>query len=341
MGLCCSKRLRKQLDCAFIPTDIQDMERYRAIRQDGEGYCPMRLSSGLCALHKECGEKALPSICRYYPRAVRQKYSYECSCSASCEKVAEILIYRRDKLVFEEIRLCFDFKLPALTHDQAHSETYKKLRAVCIKLLQDRSMPLKNRLVRLGYFIFEAHKLPFAALGATIEQLAQDSIGIYEQCDALGEGQSGFDTQRKISEWFEDYSVSLNEYRESVERLLSGEAGEQSYATARARFEELFPDWEIVFENLLVNHIFYEQYPFVEGNTNIRDAYSALCGMYAFLRYMTIGYVYGKESVDAFADVIAASFRVIEHSSFYKKVIMMLKAENRAGLNGLLPLLNC
>lgn len=320
--------------------DNRTAERYAYIKPTWEGFCPLMMPDGLCALHKEYGEKILPSVCRYFPRAPRNKYSYECSCANSCEKTLETLFSMQQPLTFEQRELSFDFAEILEFHGGDKSNVYNKLREICFTIMQDRSIPLSERLHKLGVFSEEAKSIPLIKLEAEIERLM-------DRCDKLvpytcndTDCVEGFIFIRKIAEWFMTNTVSLNEYAEEIENVFNASEGKKNYLHAKERFSKLFPKWEIMFENMLINHVFYEQFPFAEGINGVWEAFTALSGVYAFVRYLALGYMFNKESIEDLIDICVSAFRVIEHSPFYKKANIMLKGEGLNSLSSLLPIIN-
>jgi len=319
VGLSCSKRMRKKLDCAFTASENRDRERYVTVRKDSEGYCPLRLTDGLCGLHKEFGEKVLPSICRYYPRAPRGKYAYECSCTGSCERVLEMLLQRKDKITFEERILSFEMTEPVPSKDSDKKEIYKIIRKITFDVLQDRTKTIKERLDELGILFNKINKTPYSEMKEKIENLRYDDLNDFPSFNELT-----FIKQKKIADWFLENVESLNEFKDDIEKAYCGE--NNNYVVAKENFEKLFTEYEIIFENLLINHLFYSGFPFPEGCNNLLEAYSALIGIYAFLRYLIYGYMKEKNSLNDLIDVTGAAFRVIEHSPFYKTLNLILKS---------------
>lgn len=102
LGLDCSPGLRARLDGAFHAADAPSPERYAQISHNWLGDCPMQREDGLCALQCECGETALPAVCRRYPRGARGLFDRECACSNSCEAVLEMFWDREAPLGFVE-----------------------------------------------------------------------------------------------------------------------------------------------------------------------------------------------------------------------------------------------
>lgn len=319
LGLNCSKKLRKNLDTAFYPADRRDNERYALFRKKEDGDCPLRLNDGLCGLQKECGEGILPSVCRYYPRAVRGGYAYECSCSGSCEKVIEMLFARENKLNFEERLLAFDLNTDF--KDTLKKDFYISVRKDCLDILQNRDCGLPQRLRNLGVYLRALYN---GNDDKVLPKHNKTSFPLSEK----NQNNQGFDIIKKVSLWFEENCASLGEYGSVVESVY----GEVGYDKACLDFNELFPKWEIMFENLLANHLFYERFPFSNKYEDLKESYFSLCGVYAFLRYMGIGYTFANQSLDSLTDVVAAAFRVIEHSGFDKNVAILLYSE---GINTL------
>lgn len=64
----CSPELRRKLDTSLHLADDPTPERYAELLPNWEGHCPLQRADGLCALQAECGEDAISSTCRYYPR---------------------------------------------------------------------------------------------------------------------------------------------------------------------------------------------------------------------------------------------------------------------------------
>ncbi|NLO64650.1 MAG: hypothetical protein GX095_05370 [Clostridiales bacterium] len=309
LGLNCSKKLRKKLDVSFYIAENPHPQRYAVFKKTGEGDCPLRQKDGLCGLHKECGEEVLPGICRYYPRAPRGGYAFECSCSGSCEKVIELLMARKDKIGLKEVTLTFDLStVPPLISDENTREIYKKTRIDCLSIIQDRDYPLPVRIRRIGEYL--------------------KSLGGGPAPDESGRDfAKEFETAKAAFMRIEESSVSLGGYAAVVEDVF---ADINAYPEVKARFEALFPDWEIMLENLMVNHIFYEKFPFSDCYSNFSEAFYSLCGAYTFLRYMGMGYTYRYPSTDALADVWASALRVIEHSGFDRNIAYLFK---RGGVN--------
>lgn len=86
------------------------------------------------------------------------------------------------------------------------------------------------------------------------------------------------------------------------------------YLAARDDFEARFPDWPVWFEHLLINHMFFVQFPFQDRPESIGEEFVALCAVYALLRFLALGTRPADQT--ALVDTSAALFRLIDHTSF-------------------------
>lgn len=340
LGAECSPELKQRLDLALHISDHPSPEGYAHILPRYDGQCPLRLADGRCGLHAEMGEEALAAVCRLYPRGVRTGEVHECSCANSCEAVVELLRHRQEPLRFEYLPL--DFDLPEAPPRRFHFETAgreQEIRLWLIARLQDRRYCLPRRMQLLG-----------EALSAMNEALTQKD---HRRVDALlsgeealptpaelpaGAAQLGFGLQAagRMLELMDARSDSIRAYGERAicyfrgGDVLDDEAAAcQRYTTARAHFERLVPDWENWLEQLLVNHMFFAQFPFQDRPVDLSDEYAALCAVYILLRFLLLGNLADQAAGDRAqihaVDVATAAFRLIDHTEFDRYAAPALK----------------
>lgn len=147
LSVTCSPELRRKLDTSLHLADDPTPERYAELLPNWEGHCPLQRADGLCALQAECGEDAISSTCRYYPRGIRTMDDDECSCSASCERVVEMLLHRLPPMTFRRMRLSFAMPLPPRETDAALTAETRQLRRDVVTMLQAREVPLASRMM--------------------------------------------------------------------------------------------------------------------------------------------------------------------------------------------------
>ncbi|MBQ9959348.1 MAG: flagellin lysine-N-methylase [Oscillospiraceae bacterium] len=294
LGMECSEELSARLARSFYIPRGATPERYALLNHDWQGNCPLRAENGMCALQLELGEDAIPDICRLYPRSVRSEFAEACL-SNSCERVVEMLAERESPIRFVDIELqdiAADRELPSRL----------ALRMQCIGLLQDRRSTLADSLDSVGRLLS----------GQTAE-----TRPLHELLAVM----------RQFAETYEEISVSL---QQCCRTALDSLPTEQAYREADARLSARFPSLELLLENLFVNHLFYEKFPFSETEETETQEYVSLCGMYGFLRYLLVGNEAVLTNRDALTDLLAATFRMMSHTRFYYNAHLLL---HRAGMD--------
>lgn len=330
LSMSCPAKIRRQLDGAFHPADAPSPERYAMITPKFDGDCPLHQENGWCGLQVNCGEDALPAICRRYPRNVRLRGGiYECSCSNSCERTLELLFESKDPLTCIEKEFAFDIPEPEETLGAKEIALYAPLRTKIISLLNDRSKPLPVRLSQLGRLITAAMD-HHENTGMTTPDLPQINYNT----------RATLPVQHELLHTLEETSPALAYEEPLVECPLKLGAGEhvtdesvQRYEQNAKRFNEILPDNERYFEQMLTHHIFYEGFPFSDARMDMWHAYMALCGCYALLRLTAVGAVQDKtpNAINDFIDLMSRVFRAVEHSRFDWNAAVTL---NRLGWTG-------
>ena len=314
LGIKCSDKLRVRLDCALKICLEPSNVSYKQISTDWHGICMLHREDGLCALQVELGESNLPEVCKLYPRSTKNLTEiYNCSCSNSCEEVVELLLDLKKTLLFEEKDLLIEpeFIINLSTNKY---ECCKK----SISIIQDRSLSLPERFITLGNFLYgtdiylaRPDNLSFAfQLLDVLDQYFEDSISICVYCKA-SQTYFGIDGKEKLSA--EDLNTILLKYTSASEHL-----------------ESILPDWQILFEQLIVNHMFYNNFPYSDNLLKVNDAFLSLTTMYSFLRFNLLGYMSDKTNSENLADYLAAMFRLIEHSNFKQIAFLLIIKEKYA-----------
>ena len=99
----------------------------------------------------------------------------------------------------------------------------------------------------------------------------------------------------------------------------------EKYMEARSHFESVLPKWDIWFEHMMVNHMFFARFPFQDRPVSLPDEFIALCAVFAMLRFLGIGHMRNLTEESAFTDVAAAVFRLVDHTSFDRYAARMMK----------------
>ena len=80
-----------------------------------------------------------------------------------------------------------------------------------------------------------------------------------------------------------------------------------------------------MFEQVIVNHVFFERFPFSDRHENMWDEYLSLCAGYGLLRFLAVSWMSDKSDEADLVDVCAATFRLIDHSSFDWNAAVLLE----------------
>ena len=326
----CSPELRRKLDISLHILPHPTEEGYAQIVPGYNGTCPIRMEDGRCRIQAELGEEKLAYICRLFPRGVRAKDDFECSCANSCEAVVEIFMDHPDPLNF--VRMPLGFDLPEIKERQNIFETAGRgqdIRLYYIKIIQDRKQKLPERLMTLGIALQKVEKALKTNDRAEIDKLLASEPEHFGQVIEK-QTQEQFDAGMKIArfmvEQVDERSQTVKNYGEEALRWFAlGNNSIGRYYSAAANFESVIPDWEIVFEHLLVNHMFFEQFPFQDRPVPVKDEFLAICGVYTLMRFLSVGWMAVHPSREDFVDVCAALFRLISHTSFDRFAAYMLK----------------
>jgi hypothetical protein len=325
VGLPGTKKLREKIDRAFCPLSNPTPERYAEISHNYRGDCPLHMENGYCAIQYHFGEDVLPSVCRYYPRGPRTDYAMECSCANSCEKTLELLFENDDLITFETKEL--EFRMPCGEHnltveDQAF---YVRVRAFCFGILEKRSFSLPTRMLMIGKVLSALdadRQVDLLSIDLTVPSYAKDIPFTY-------------DVLFNISRWFIENSRSISDDCSENEAFYRDGNWLEKYESTLKHFDQILPNQEILFEKMLINNLFFRQFPFQAFSGTLTDAFISLCGTYLFIRYLSICLMRDRNGLEDFIDLMAKTFRVITHTSFERNIMILLKNENAADLESL------
>ena len=320
LGLDCSAELRTRMDRGLHLSLQPTEDAYAQILPRYDGVCPLHMEDGRCALHAECGGDALALVCRLYPRGMRTGENLEASCANSCEAVIELLLDRDAPITF--VPLLLETLLPPMQrrhHFNAQGRE-QAIRLWLIALLQQRNIPLAQRLLHLGQALHAAEQAldqqDFARLDALLA--GQEAIPL-PAFPMPGHDQllAGLDIVERLLDTLDQSSASLRAYVEKALRYFrTAPEPFAAYEAAARRMSALLPQWETWLEHLLVNHMYFTQFPFQDRPVPLRDEYLTLTAVYALLRCLLMGCLAENGTVTRAVDVAAAAFRLVEHTSF-------------------------
>ncbi len=312
IGLNCSPELRRRLDGGIYMLESPTNERYAEFAKNYIGDCKMHGDDGLCTVQCECGEDCLPSVCRYYPRSPKTLHGDECSMSASCEGVCELLMKRKAPIGFKKVELEFKYYLPQKKDDFITS-SYEKVRKMYIGVLQDRSISFSERMKK----VVMASEIIAPALNnqssENLDEMLAECESLNEKNDCSAYNRETFETVRHIIKRLCE-RFPLDDYSERINNTTYAE-----YEEKQKKFSEFYPDAEIISEQLFVNHVFYMGFPYIIGVGAVLDCNTAamsLAALYAVWRAIAVTCT-ESGSFEELSDITSEVFKMAETSNYY------------------------
>ena len=322
LGIECSAELRGRLDRSMHLVDRPTEDEYAQFSMRYDGECALRLPDGRCSLHAELGPENLSDVCDLYPRGIRTIPGYECSCAASCEAVLELLIRQKEPMAFTHES--HTLRMPRKEKRLAKFETLGReadIRLWFIRIMQDRSRSLPYRLAKLGDSVYRMNEALQAKDAAKVESLLEHGVDGNLMMDTGAVDAEhllhGLGIVEKMIDCLDGRSDSIRDLGETALAYFgTGRDALENYGIAKEHFESAFPDWEIFFEHMMVNHMFFSQFPYQDRPEKLMEEFVALCAVYVLLRFLSVGCMNEKTEESDLIDICAALFRLVEHTEF-------------------------
>lgn len=286
-----------------------------------EGRCAFLNEENLCDIYQEAGKNMLCKTCRTYPRHIEEfEGNREISLSLSCPEAARIILSCKNRVQFLTVE-----KLGEEEYENFDFFLYTKLtdtRDLVIKILQDRSRPMK---IRMAMVLALGHDLQRRIHSGQLF-LVDDLLKRYEKDGAFDRMEKKIkpyhisSTGRNIlvQELFEildELEILKKDWPDYVKNL---EAELEKNPSFQAN-----EDWEIWMEQLMIYFIFtyfcgavYDENAY--GKVKLAVVSTLLIGELAKgLSLKKQGDISEKRAEPDIADVIEAAYRYskeIEHS---------------------------
>lgn len=266
------------------------------------GVCPLLGEDGLCQLQKEKGHRALPHVCRTYPRGEQYMASgcMERSLSPSCEAVLELLWNLPEGIEFRSAPLPKGQQRYLNLHTQSPMPLWFPLvREWCVDLLQNRRFTLPQRIWLMGLGLQEltesgadiqrwverAAVLPDSVNASDILPTGSQQLVIFlSSCVRTLAGiRSSDPILRSVkSEALGALKLETHEAAGNITIPLG------PYQEIRARFEEVFKDRDYFMENLMTAVFFHLQMPQMGTKEDLWKGYVNFCNLYAVYRFLAV-----------------------------------------------------
>lgn len=313
--------------------------------------CAMLNADGLCALQAECGAGVLPNTCKIFPRLlIAADTTLFRSCTAGCPEIMKELVLRGNVLTFTlyEEKIINKLRILERINNDLHPQTghYLQILEVCIDLLQNRTVSLRERIMRLG--------MAMRALDA----LEQDELQNGVQTDGFNKWKQQYDALSAIEQStidFEEIDVGktllnnatlaykictaennalLNETMDRVMKTMSITRSQVSpsaamtnteghtlvgvnvnldaYRQARIAFYQAC-DVDAMMENIMINYLVGSGFPLT--GKGIWPSYLYFCQLYSYLHFVAVGsYTKEDHNLDGMIRDLTICYRSLVHN---------------------------
>jgi|GEM_PF-1041896 len=260
-----------------------------------DGSCPFMTENCLCSIQRKHGEEFLSQTCLSYPR---QLYNFgeivERTLTPTCPLAADLILRKEKRLDFETVPL----KLPGWTKGNlvvGRTKVPEKIfpciidiQLTAISILQERRLSIDERLIILGYYLFQAEEI-----------IQRDELSLIETLNKIYTSEEFFLNQ--MPQLIDSVHFQILEFAEIIFGVLNKIYGDDKILKTEGNgkyiekfckafgvtfggelnFRELAENYfdlleirkvfvennQVAFENYLVNDFFGGVYPFkIEGS---------------------------------------------------------------------------
>ncbi|MFT4412560.1 flagellin lysine-N-methylase [Fredinandcohnia humi] len=344
-------------------------EQFAELTLDTESYCPLLNKDRLCSVHIERGESFLPNLCATFPKVTNLiNGNYESSGTLSCPEIARLALLDSNGITFEEIdesievRHIIYHKLNTDSQKSSYIDRYYflELRSFSIKLLQDRKLPLSDRLLILGLFLEQVKERIAMNAESGIQCLISEYTKLVKG-DGLREKINNFPTsirkQMETGRKFIDMGLFTGlkdkRYIECILEVLEGLEFTNNNLEQKSidLYKEIYRNsytpfllkHEHILENYAVSYCFKNLFP-INKNNDVFDSYCLLIANFSLIKMLIIGLM--AKYKDSFNNshvvkVIQTHTRNVEHHPQHlDQIIEFLKLEQRNSLSEMAILIN-
>lgn len=291
---------------------------YAEFRVTEEGRCAFHTPEGLCRLQLECGGETLPRVCRVFPRREAcSPAALERSLSPACEGVLGLLWDLKEGVDFWEEPLKKEDQR-MFTPASPAAARFADIRSLFIDALQERSLPMPQRMLLLGLLAQRLQGLDWTEEGAFDGWLRWAEGAIHDPAAA-----------EELRHVPRNRNMFISNNINTLLRALTGERREEMtdrdgkdlfavdaarYGGREARLEELLGHSEHFFENLTVSVAFHIGFPTLNTPEELWKSYVNLCNIYSAYRFAAVCAMGREESRESLFHVLVQVSRALLHS---------------------------
>ncbi len=322
------------------------------IKVDEKGCCPFLNEDNLCALQIKYGEDFMPDTCQIYPRVINKIEDvpvFERALTLSCPVAADIVLLSALPIKFKmEKEIDIDisnFHENKYTPPEEINTYAQQIRMTAIKLLQERSLTIDQRLAVVGVFLDIISETIKAEKFDEVPQILEmyESKGmIYESLQAVWRDAS-FDYKKFIKFMLSGVMEIL--YGKDAKghplgeglflafkthlKIDSDNLDDNALEEVAKKLAELDPlhqkftdHFAIIFENWLVNEFFIHRYPW-KFETSIPNNFGLFVTTYKIVELMSFVDSLANNALKqkSLVDIMIYFSRHIDHNTTYLQKI--------------------
>ena len=319
---------------------------YATLRLEG-ARCPALLED-LCSIQQTLGEPYIPDLCSKYPRVLNVVGgAVERSLHLSCPEAARLVLNDPEGMALDERmeeRLSHRSNSLSLLADDPSDLLYK-VRTLLIEMIQDRSLPLWQRIVSLGFAVDRLAGVDMAHAVPVLEDFLRGlRRGSFDEALKFLKPDPAFQLETVldlvVARIGSDYTAPrfLECYKEFMQGLAWTPQSSMQELTARyslssrGYFRSFVGRHEHLLENHLVNYIFRTVFPYRSrlpeqkfaidsSRESLRHSFVLLAIHYAIIRTLLIGIAaLHKENlnVEHAARLVQSYSKAFLHSSSFE-----------------------
>ena len=286
---------------------------------DKNGFCPFLNEQKLCDICIHAGEEALSEVCTEYPRfVVEYEDVREKVLCLSCEEVGRIVFSKQEKVTILERELPdimqYEEDDEEEESDAVYAKNLEQARAVAIEILQDRTQPIRDRIVQYLYFGKSVQDL-VSTEQIFEHEIEKDKFLTLWQKDKRATENFSYEAFLERMMILEELEVLDHEWRETTKKLRTF-FSKDNYATTHAEFLAGRKKQETEYEQLLVYFTFrYFMKAYYDYNVFTKVVFAVVS--YLTILDMSIERVNGTNAeftLEDMIDVARIYAKEVEHS---------------------------
>lgn len=324
--------------------------KYAMFKLKEDGHCAFLDEEGLCMFQRRYGPGYLSQVCMTYPRRhVLLDGTLERSGTVSCPELARIMLFNNEPMEFceftEESEHGYFWEMAMNTSDADITQRpilkyLWPLRNLCIQIIQNRSLSIRERLILLGLFSNKLNTLDEEGKWDEVQQLIERYRRILQSEDVRSmlvqipaDGYLQFKAimemvvlRLKMSDTSPTFKTVLEQFKLGIGYYddITMEQAFINYSMIRSEYTDLFDkQYPQVFENYLVNYVFSKVYPLKPSN-HVFENYIALVVDYAITRMFLVGVgAYHKKFDDEIVQKVFTGIALtVEHNMPYVEAMV-------------------